>query len=202
MTNPNPFFDFQQQVEAVKQQAEQGSITTEERDTRLRQMQLIDPQWQDVWMLSPAGQWFRRAVGSKKWMPDYPLALVNGEALPPVGQMDLPQLALTIHRCARCPLSKGRQRAVPGEGHPQAKIMLIGEGPGAEEDKQARPFVGRSGNLLEEMLHLIGYKREEVFIANVVKCRPPIIATRCRRSWPPATIFWSGRLRSSTRPSL
>jgi DNA polymerase len=169
----NLFLDFQQQIEAVNQRAEQGEISAEERDAQVRTMQLVDPHWHDVWMLSPAGQWYRRAVGSKKWMPDYPLALVDGAALPPVAQMDLPQLALTIHHCTRCPLAHGRLRAVPGEGNPHAKIMVIGEGPGAEEDKQARPFVGRSGNLLEQILLGIGYKREDVFIANVVKCRPP-----------------------------
>ena len=63
--------------------------------------------------------------------------------------------------------------AVPGEGNPQADILFIGEGPGFHEDKQGRPFVGASGNFLTQMLEGIGLKREDVFIANVVKCRPP-----------------------------
>jgi DNA polymerase len=87
--------------------------------------------------------------------------------------MDLPQIAWTVHQCTRCPLSQGRTRAVPGEGPAKADIMLIGEGPGFHEDKQARPFVGASGQFLEQLLNDIGYKREDVFIANVVKCRPP-----------------------------
>ncbi|HEX9925187.1 MAG TPA: uracil-DNA glycosylase [Anaerolineae bacterium] len=87
--------------------------------------------------------------------------------------MSLPQIARAVHDCTRCPLHEGRSRAVPGEGNPGADIMLIGEGPGYHEDKQARPFVGASGKFLEQLLDDIGYQREDVFITNVVKCRPP-----------------------------
>lgn len=168
-----PFAQFQADVEAVKLRCTQGEITAAERDAALRQMQLVDEKWGDVWMLSPAGQWFRRATGSKQWMPDFPLDLVDAANLPPMPHMDLNQIALTVHNCARCPLHRQRTRAVPGEGNPHAEIMLIGEGPGANEDLQARPFVGRSGNFLEQLLLDIGYKRKDVFITNVVKCRPP-----------------------------
>lgn len=75
--------------------------------------------------------------------------------------------------CQRCGLCQGRRYAVPGEGNPRARLMLIGEGPGAQEDQQGRPFVGASGELLTRMLHEIGMERTEVYIANVVKCRPP-----------------------------
>ncbi len=169
----NPFIEFQEEVDAVNQRCEQGEITEEERNTTLRQMQMVDEQWDDVWMLGPTGQWYRKAVGSKKWMPDYPIALVDADNLPPIAEIGLPQISCAVHGCTRCQLSEGRNRAVPGEGNFNADIMLIGEGPGFHEDKQARPFVGRSGNLLEELLNNIGYKREDVFIANVVKCRPP-----------------------------
>lgn len=169
----NSFEQFQNDVEAVKQRCERGEITPEERDFTLRGMQLVDETWGDVWMLSPAGQWFRQAKGSKQWMPDYPTALVDAATLPPIGQMDLNQLALTIHGCQRCPLHIERGRAVPGEGNPHTEIMLIGEGPGFHEDRQARPFVGRSGQLLAQLLLNIGYQRKDVFITNVVKCRPP-----------------------------
>jgi len=78
-----------------------------------------------------------------------------------------------IRSCTRCGLCSGRIQAVPGEGNRQAKVMFVGEGPGAQEDQQGRPFVGAAGQLLERMLASIGLTREEVYIANVVKCRPP-----------------------------
>ncbi len=77
-------------------------------------------------------------------------------------------------KCVQCPLGKlGRTNVVFGEGNPDARLMFIGEGPGQEEDRLARPFVGRSGQLLNKVFGLIGIKREEVFITNIVKCRPP-----------------------------
>ena len=75
--------------------------------------------------------------------------------------------------CEKCGLCRGRMNVVPGEGDPTADLMFIGEGPGAEEDRQGRPFVGRSGELLTKMIHAIGLERSEVYICNVVKCRPP-----------------------------
>jgi uracil-DNA glycosylase family 4 len=85
----------------------------------------------------------------------------------------LEQVASEVAGCTRCPLHQGRERAVPGEGPPDAKLMFIGEGPGFHEDQTGRPFVGAAGQFLEELLAAIGLSREEVFIANVVKCRPP-----------------------------
>ena len=78
-----------------------------------------------------------------------------------------------VRVCPRCKLCKTRTRAVPGEGNPNAEIMFIGEGPGFHEDQQGRPFVGAAGQLLTEMLGVIGLRRDEVFITNVVRCRPP-----------------------------
>lgn len=78
-----------------------------------------------------------------------------------------------LARCQKCPLAHSRNCVVPGEGNPDARLMLIGEGPGAEEDRSGRPFVGRAGELLTKMLAAIGLSREEVYICNVVKCRPP-----------------------------
>ena len=75
--------------------------------------------------------------------------------------------------CEKCGLCRGRMNVVPGEGDPNADLMFIGEGPGAEEDRLGRPFVGRSGELLTKMIHAIGLERSEVYICNVVKCRPP-----------------------------
>jgi len=85
----------------------------------------------------------------------------------------LSELALEIADCKKCILSKSRTKSVPGEGPEDAAIMFIGEGPGFHEDKQGRPFVGAAGQFLEELLAGIGMKREDVFIGNVVKCRPP-----------------------------
>src|ERR1700730_5769584 len=85
----------------------------------------------------------------------------------------LREVAAEVSTCSKCNLCKGRTKAVPGEGNPQAEILFIGEGPGFYEDKQGRPFVGPSGQLLVELLQSINLKREDVFITNVVKCRPP-----------------------------
>lgn len=78
-----------------------------------------------------------------------------------------------IKQCKKCPLWRTRIRAVPGEGSSRAKVLIIGEAPGREEDKQGRPFCGRAGKFLNELLGLIELKREKIFITNVVKCRPP-----------------------------
>ena len=78
-----------------------------------------------------------------------------------------------IVTCKKCRLCRGRINAVPGEGNINAKVVFIGEAPGFEEDKQGRPFVGRSGLLLGEMINKIGLKRTDVWIGNVIKCRPP-----------------------------
>ena len=85
----------------------------------------------------------------------------------------LTAIAAEVSGCTRCPLSAGRTRTVPGEGNPISDVLLVGEGPGAREDATGRPFVGPAGQLLDELLHSIGWAREHVFIANVVKCRPP-----------------------------
>jgi uracil-DNA glycosylase family 4 len=85
----------------------------------------------------------------------------------------LDQIAAEVAVCTRCPLHQGRTLAVPGEGHPDTEVVFVGEGPGYNEDQQGRPFVGAAGNLLNELLKQIGWKRQEVFITNVVKCRPP-----------------------------
>lgn len=85
----------------------------------------------------------------------------------------LSDLYQEIRSCQKCILSHGRTNAVPGEGPEDAGIMFIGEGPGFHEDRLGRPFVGAAGNFLEELLGSIGLSREDVYIANIVKCRPP-----------------------------
>ena len=85
----------------------------------------------------------------------------------------LEQVAKAVSVCRKCDLHYSRKKAVPGEGPSNADIMLIGEGPGFYENEQGRPFVGAAGKFLEELLSSIGFKREDVFITNIVKCRPP-----------------------------
>ena len=85
----------------------------------------------------------------------------------------LEAIAAEVRVCTRCRLHAGRTRAVPGEGNASTEVVFVGEGPGFNEDKQGRPFVGRAGDLLVKLLAHIGWRREDVFITNIVKCRPP-----------------------------
>ena len=86
---------------------------------------------------------------------------------------DLSRIATEVAGCTRCPLAVRRTRTVPGEGSPWTDVLLVGEGPGARENATGRPFVGPAGELLTELLRSIGWDRSDVFITNVVKCRPP-----------------------------
>lgn len=85
----------------------------------------------------------------------------------------LDAIAADVRGCTRCRLHETRTRAVPGEGDPDTEVLFVGEGPGFNEDREGRPFVGRAGGLLERLLGHIGWSRDDVFITNVVKCRPP-----------------------------
>src|SRR3977135_558214 len=85
----------------------------------------------------------------------------------------LEAIGADVRACRLCKLSQTRTQSVPGEGNPKAEIMFIGEGPGFHEDQQGRPFVGAAGQLLTEMLQIIELRRQDVFITNVVRCRPP-----------------------------
>lgn len=86
---------------------------------------------------------------------------------------ELEKIAEEVKQCCKCGLGSTRTNAVPGEGDPNARIMFVGEGPGADEDAQGRPFVGRAGQLLDKIIVACGLKRSDVFIANILKCRPP-----------------------------
>lgn len=92
---------------------------------------------------------------------------------PAPGGDTLEGLAAEVAACHACPLAQTRTNVVPGEGVVNPDIMFIGEGPGADEDAQGRPFVGRSGKLLTRMIEAMGYSRNQIFIGNIVKCRPP-----------------------------
>jgi uracil-DNA glycosylase len=85
----------------------------------------------------------------------------------------LDDVAAEVRVCTRCRLHEGRTQAVPGEGHPSTEVVFVGEGPGFNEDRQGRPFVGAAGSFLAELLGSVGWRRDEVFITNIVKCRPP-----------------------------
>lgn len=86
---------------------------------------------------------------------------------------ELDKIAVEAGKCRLCELGSLRTNAVPGEGNPDARIMFVGEAPGADEDAQGRPFVGRAGQLLDKIINACGLKRSDVFIGNVLKCRPP-----------------------------
>jgi uracil-DNA glycosylase len=101
-------------------------------------------------------------------------ALQGGHTLPILNKSAaLTEVLDDIGECTRCRLHKGRTKLVFGIGNVNADIMFVGEGPGADEDKQGEPFVGRAGQLLNNMITAMGIRREDVYIANVVKCRPP-----------------------------
>jgi len=106
--------------------------------------------------------------------------VTSGDALrrsdapaPPDAELDWAALRERVAGCTRCALSKTRTQTVFGVGNPEARWFIVGEAPGAEEDRQGEPFVGRAGQLLNSMLHAVGLARSEVYIANVLKCRPP-----------------------------
>ena len=109
------------------------------------------------------------------WAPEKEAPIPNANPLPIVRDVeaDLRAIREDIGECTRCILHKGRTKLVFGVGNPRAELMFVGEGPGADEDKQGEPFVGRAGQLLNKMIEAMGLRREDVYIANVVKCRPP-----------------------------
>ena len=111
----------------------------------------------------------------KSAVPATEIFPISATVVPPAEREDaLRAIRSDIGDCTRCPLAfAGRHTIVFGEGDPNARLMFVGEGPGADEDAQGRPFVGRAGQLLNNMIAAMGLKREEVYIANIVKCRPP-----------------------------
>ena len=121
--------------------------------------------------------WLARSSSSAV-LEDAPIPAKASLPAPPLAEADdsvLDWVALRqrVLSCTRCALHAGRTQGVFGVGHPRAQWMIIGEAPGVEEDRQGEPFVGRAGKLLNNMLLAIGLKRDEVYIANIVKCRPP-----------------------------
>jgi uracil-DNA glycosylase family 4 len=116
-----------------------------------------------------------RYLGDLGWRrsPISPESKTPVAVKPQASGESLESLAATAAGCTLCRLSEQRQTVVFGEGDPKAGVMFIGEGPGAEEDRTGRPFVGQAGKLLDRMIFAMGFDRAQVYIANVVKCRPP-----------------------------
>ncbi len=115
-------------------------------------------------------------IAARKRAQPAPLPLVlPGEVLPPAERAGaLAAIRAQIGDCTRCPLAfAGRHTIVFGDGDPNARLLFVGEGPGADEDAQGVPFIGKAGQLLNNMITAMGLRREEVYIANIVKCRPP-----------------------------
>lgn len=106
-------------------------------------------------------------------LPPDPAAAAADPVITPAGNDPMETLRQSIQGCCRCNLHRTRKNIVFGEGDPQAKLMFIGEAPGFDEDRSGRPFVGKAGQLLDKMISAMQFSRDEVFIANIVKCRPP-----------------------------
>jgi DNA polymerase len=100
--------------------------------------------------------------------------LARGDLSPEEKAGELLGIRELIGDCQRCKLSKGRKHIVFGEGNPDAELMFIGEGPGRDEDAQGKPFVGEAGRLLTRLINRMGFERDEVYIGNIIKCRPPM----------------------------
>jgi uracil-DNA glycosylase len=142
---------------------------------------LADIGWETVYR--PRAKGLDQPIALARGTAEESLGGVAGGQAPPVegagaeGTSDanegFAELAARAASCTRCRLSEGRRTVVFGSGKPTADLMFIGEGPGAEEDRQGLPFVGPAGQLLTRIIEAIGLRREEVYIANVVKCRPP-----------------------------
>jgi uracil-DNA glycosylase family 4 len=120
---------------------------------------------------------YLEALGIDVWVPSDQLELdvddAAAVAAPNAANLDWPELRETVAACTRCPLHESRTQTVFGVGNMSADWLIIGEAPGAEEDRRGEPFVGRAGQLLDEMLRAAGQSRDQVFIANILKCRPP-----------------------------
>jgi uracil-DNA glycosylase family 4 len=117
----------------------------------------------------PAAKPAARAPGGARSIFDLPKV----QPVPPGERQTLEAIRHELGDCQRCKLSKGRKQIVFGVGNPKAELVFVGEGPGAEEDAQGIPFVGAAGQLLTKMIQAMGFARDEVYICNVVKCRPP-----------------------------
>ena len=116
---------------------------------------------------------YLQAMGIDVWVPRDAAEPVEETSQPRAEGLDWPELRDCVANCTRCELSSSRTNTVFGVGSTEADWLIIGEAPGAEEDRRGEPFVGRAGQLLDQMLFAVGQSRDDVFIANILKCRPP-----------------------------
>jgi DNA polymerase len=128
--------------------------------------------WADYLLAMGVQPWVRREAGAESCGPVNALGEMPASDSPVSGD-SWDELAARVSQCTRCGLHEARTQTVFGVGNRTARWMVIGEAPGAEEDKRGEPFVGRAGQLLDAMLAAIGLDRQQVFIANILKCRPP-----------------------------
>jgi uracil-DNA glycosylase family 4 len=157
---------------------ETGNSKIESRNAKLETRQPSEPSI--VAATSPATPDSRLATPESR-MPSpaprvsQPQTLSLFEAPPPPRREreTLEEIRQDLGDCQRCRLARGRKTIVFGQGNPHAELVFVGEAPGADEDEQGLPFVGRAGQLLNRMIQFVGMKREEVYICNIVKCRPP-----------------------------
>ena len=142
----------------------------------------MNPQRRQAYLLAMGLEtWQRRAAPGVRQVPvtppprEVPPAAPDPSRAPesPVAELDWPALQARVAACRRCELHRGRTQTVFGVGNPDADLMVVGEAPGADEDRLGEPFVGRAGQLLTAMLRAIGLQRTDVYIANILKCRPP-----------------------------
>jgi DNA polymerase len=158
-------------TEFYRRAADTALVAEQEEQPRPEALQVQEPAGALFAELQPANSCEEPTIPARKSFPAPPLVL---EATPQADRAAALQLIRDdIGDCTRCALHKGRNKLVFGDGSPAARLMFVGEGPGADEDAQGIPFVGRAGQLLNNMIAAMGLKREEVYIANVVKCRPP-----------------------------
>jgi uracil-DNA glycosylase family 4 len=148
-------FDFYRRECAASLRGAEASIDSNEENMSAAQAELVE-----------SSSMPKAAVLPVIETPALPVAAKDKEAA-------LAAIREDLGECTRCVLHKGRNQLVFGEGDANARLMFVGEGPGADEDAQGRPFVGRAGQLLNNMIAAMGLRREQVYIANIVKCRPP-----------------------------
>lgn len=137
---------------------------------------LADLGWSDLYLAAPPVPAARQGARSGANLPSSELSVAPSPppVRPAAGVLaELAALAAQVEGCRACKLCTTRHRTVFASGDPGARLMLVGEGPGAEEDRQGLPFVGAAGELLNKILEAIGCRRDEVYVANIVKCRPP-----------------------------
>ena len=148
-------FDFYRRECAASLRGVEASIESKEENLSAAEAELVE-----------SSSMLKAAVLPVIETPALPVAEEDKEAA-------LAAIREDLGECTRCALAKGRNHVVFGEGDANARLMFVGEGPGADEDAQGRPFVGRAGQLLNNMIAAMGLRREQVYIANIVKCRPP-----------------------------